>query len=133
MSGNKRQTSGQSAAAARTARLRYKALSRLEAVLHLMVERYGSRTTLGESLAIAATMARLCRVDRVTVAEIADVTGLSKQNISHWAQKRVGQSIEVRSHEDDRRINEIVLIDPRRGQEYVEALAQTLGIDSSDS
>jgi transcriptional regulator with XRE-family HTH domain len=97
-----------------------------------MVERYGARMTLGESLAIASTMSRLCRVDRVTLAEIADATGLSKQNISRWAQKRMGQSIEVKYNEDDRRIKEIVLIDPRRGQEYVEALAQTLGIESRD-
>ena len=132
MSGNKRQSSSQSAAGARTARRRYKTLNRLEAVLQLMVERYGSRMTLGEALGIASTMARLCRVDRVTLAEIADATGLSKQNISRWAQKRMGQSIEVAYNEDDRRIKEIVLIDPRRGQEYVEALAQTLGIESRD-
>ena len=95
-----------------------------------MVERYGARTTLGEALAISLTMGRLCKVDRVTVAEIADATGLRKQNISRWAQKRMGQSIEVRSNEDDHRIKEIVLIDPSRGQEYVEALARTLGIDT---
>ena len=72
MSGNKRRTTSQSSADARTARLRYKTLSRLEAALQLMVERYGSRMTLGEALAIASTMGRLCRVDRVTLAEIAD-------------------------------------------------------------
>jgi len=129
---HKRPTNPQSVAAARTARLRYKTLSRLEAVLHLMVERYGSRTTLGEALAVAVTMARLCRVDRVTLAEIADATGLRKQNISRWAQKRMGQSIEFKSNEDDRRIKEIVLIDPGQGQEYVEAVARTLGIDTRD-
>ena len=132
MSGNKRQTNPDSVAAARTARLRYKTLSRLEAALQLMVKRYGSRTTLGESLAIATTMSRLCRTDRVTLAEIADATGLSKQNISRWAQKRMGQSIEMKSNEDDRRVKEIVLIDPSRGQEYVEELARTLGIGSRD-
>jgi hypothetical protein len=42
----------------------------------------------------------------------------------------MGQSIEVRTNEDDQRIKEIVLIDPSRGQEYVEALARTLGIDT---
>ncbi len=132
MSDSKKQTKPQSAAVARTARLRYKTLGRLEATLKLMVERYGSRMTLGEALAIASTMGRLCRVDRVTLAEIADATGLSKQNISRWAQKRMGQSIEVTFNEDDRRIKEIVLIDPRRGQEYVDALALTLGIDPGD-
>ena len=101
-------------------------------MLHLMVERYGSRTTLGEALAVAVTMTRLCRVDRVTLAEIADATGLRKQNLSRWALKRMGQSIELKSNEDDRRIKEIVLIDPDQGQEYVEALARTLGIDTRD-
>jgi len=101
-------------------------------VLHLMVERYGARMTLGEALAVAVTMTRLCRVDRVTLAEIADATGLRKQNLSRWALKRMGQSIELKSNEDDRRIKEIVLIDPDQGQEYVEALARTLGIDTRD-
>lgn len=132
MPSHKRPTNPQSVAAARSARLRYKTLSRLEAVLHLMVERYGARMTLGEALAVAVTMTRLCRVDRVTLAEIADATGLRKQNLSRWALKRMGQSIELKSNEDDRRIKEIVLIDPGQGQEYVEALARTLGIDTRD-
>ncbi|MCH8882813.1 MAG: MarR family transcriptional regulator, partial [SAR324 cluster bacterium] len=71
-------------------------------------------------------------VDRVTLAEIADATGLRKQNLSRWALKRMGQSIELKSNEDDRRIKEIVLIDPGQGQEYVEAVARTLGIDTRD-
>ena len=130
MSGNKRQTSSQSAAAARTAQLRrHRTLSRLEAALQLLVTRYGPRATLGEVFAITAGMARLCHSDRVTVAEIADATGLRKQNISRWAQKRLGRSIEIRPNEDDARIKEIVLLDPNRGQEYIEELARTLGID----
>ena len=129
MSGNKRRTTSQSAAAARAALLRHKTLSRLEAALQLLVTRYGHRATLGEVLAITAGLVRLCHSDRVTVAEIADATGLRKQNVSRWAQKRLGRSIEIRSNEDDARIKEIVLLDPKRGQEYIEELGQTLGID----
>ncbi len=107
--------------------LRYATLSRLETVLRLLNDRYGSRMTLGEMLAITAGMARLCKRDRVTVAEIAEATGLRKQNVSRWAQKRVGQSIQLQSNEDDRRIKEVVLVDPRRGQEYLEELALIIG------
>lgn len=95
--------------------------------MRLLTDRYGARATLGEVLTLTAGLARLCRSDRVTIAEIADATGLRKQNISRWAQKRVGHSIVLRANEDDKRIKEVVLVDPEQGQDYVEELARILG------
>lgn len=117
--------------APRRASVRYRTLLRLERALRLLTERYGARATLGEVLTLTAGLARLCRSDRVTIAEIAEATGLRKQNISRWAKKRVGQSILLHANEDDRRIKEVVLIDPDQGQDYVEALARILGTDGT--
>ena len=96
--------------------LRYQTLTRLEAVLRLLVERHGARMTLGEMLAITAAMARLCRQDRVTIAEIAEATGISKQNLSRWAHKRIGDSIILRVNEEDRREHDVIILDPQSWQ-----------------
>jgi len=112
--------------------LRYQTLTRLEAVLRLLVERHGARMTLGEMLAITAAMARLCRQDRVTIAEIAEATGISKQNLSRWARKRIGESIMLRVNEEDRREHDVIILDRNRGSEHIERLARIMKIEPDD-
>ena len=107
--------------------LRYLTLTRLESMLQLLVKRHGARMTLGEMLAVYAGMSRLCKQDRVTLAEIAEATGLPKQNISRWAQKRIGSSVGLIVNEDDQRVRDLVMLDRERGQENIERLAQILG------
>lgn len=113
--------------------LRFRTLTRMESILRLLVERHGARMTLGELLAVYAAMARLCKHDRVTVSEVADATGLPKQNISRWAQKRVGQSIGLIVNEDDQRVRDLALLDDRRGQKNIERLAEILEMALKDS
>jgi hypothetical protein len=109
--------------------LRHRTLKQLEAILRHLVDHHGARITAGEMLAIYASMARLCKQDRVTIAEIADATGLPKQNLSRWAQKRIGDSIYLKINEDDQRMHDVVMLDRERGQESIERLAVLLGID----
>ena len=109
--------------------LRYRTLTELEKVLRLLVDRHGARMTLGEMLAITAGMARLCRQDQVTIAEISEATGLPKQNLSRWARKRVGDSISLKVNEDDQRVQDVVMKDALRGQENIERLARIFGTD----
>ncbi len=106
--------------------LRYRTLTQLETILQLLVKRHGARTTLGEMLAVYASMTRLCKRDRVTIREIAEATGLPKQNISRWAQKRLGDSIGLIVNEDDQRVRDVVMLDRERGQENIESLAEIL-------
>ena len=83
--------------------------------------------TAAVSLAIYASMARLCKQDRVTIGEIAEATGLSKQNVSRWAQKRIGDSIYLKINEDDQRMHDVAMLDRERGQESIERMAEILG------
>lgn len=115
-----------------TDNVRYLTLCCLEAVLRLLVDRHGARMSLGETLAVTAAMARLCKQDRVTISEIAEVTGLPKQNLSRWAQKRIGDSITLRVNEEDRREHDVIILDPNRGQETLERLAVLLNIRADD-
>jgi DNA-binding transcriptional ArsR family regulator len=109
--------------------LRYRTLMRLEELMRQLVNRHGARATLGEMLAIYTAMARLCKAERVTIGEIADATGLPKQNVSRWARKRIGDSIHLKVNEDDQRIHDVVMLDRNRGRESIERLAKILGTD----
>jgi hypothetical protein len=60
---------------------RHETLRRLEELLKVLIGRHGARMTLAELLAITAAMARMCERERVSVAEIAAVTGLPKQSL----------------------------------------------------
>jgi hypothetical protein len=110
--------------------VRYCTLHLMEELLSSLVARYGARMTLGELLAITAGMARLCKQDRVTIAEIAEATGLPKQNLSRWARKRIGDSIYLEVDEDDQRKNELIMMDRNRAQEHIVMLAKLLGTDT---
>ena len=103
---------------------RYQTLTRIENILRLLVERYGARMSLGEAYAIYAGMARMCKQDRVSLAEIAEATGLPKQNLSRWAQKRVGDTIHYEINDEDQRVHDLVMVDRERAQEYIELLAE---------
>lgn len=111
--------------------IRYRTLTQMEKVLRVLVDRHGARATIGEMLAIYAGMARLCKQDQVSIAEIAEATGLPKQNLSRWARKRIGDSISLRINEDDQRVHDVVMMDTLRGQENIERLAKLFKIEGS--
>jgi transcriptional regulator with XRE-family HTH domain len=85
--------------------------------------------TLGEMLAVTSAMALLCKQDKVSVAEIADITGLRKQNISRWMNKRVGDSVRLEVNDRDERVRDVSMVDPGRAQAHLESLACILGTD----
>ena len=109
--------------------LRYRTLRQLEQILRLLVDRHGARMTLGEMLAITVSMARLCKQDQVTIGEIADATGLPKQNLSRWARKRIGDSISLKINDEDQRMHDVMMLEQDRGQENIEKLARLLNTD----
>jgi DNA-binding transcriptional regulator GbsR (MarR family) len=112
--------------------IRYRTLTELEKLLRLLVDRHGARMTLGEMLAITAAMARLCKQQQVTIAEISEATGLPKQNLSRWARKRVGDSISLKVNEEDQRMHDVAMVDAFRGQENIERMARIFGTDKQD-
>jgi hypothetical protein len=111
---------------------RYRTLTQLEKILKLLVDRHGARMTLGEMLAITAAMARWCKQDQVSLAEIAEATGLPKQNLSRWAKKRLGDSISLKVNDDDQRMHDVLLSNPAQGQENLERLADVMGLGTTD-
>ena len=113
--------------------IRYRTLTQLEALLYLLVERHGARMTLGEMLAITAAMTLFCKQDQVTIGQIAEATGLPKQNISRWARKRIGDSIFLKINDDDQRMHDVAMLDRERAQEHIERMAELFGITQETS
>ena len=101
-------------------------MSQVESILQQLVKRHGARATLGEMLAVYAGMALFCKQERVTVSEIAEATGLPKQNVSRWVTKRLGVSIGLVVNDDDQRVHDVIMLDRERGQENIENLAGIL-------
>jgi DNA-binding transcriptional regulator GbsR (MarR family) len=108
-------------------KVRKETLASMEDLLTILVERYGRRTTLGEVLAVYAALHRMCSKDRVTIAEIAEATGLPKQSLSRWAQKRLGESIVLNINEDDQRVHDVRLVNREAAAETLSQLAEVLG------
>ncbi len=123
---------GESGLSAEAMDLRYRTLVRLEEILRVLVDRHGARMTLGEILAVTATRARLCKKDQVSLAEIAEATGLPKQSLSRWARKREGDSIWLEADEDDQRMLNMIMTDAARGQDHIEHMARLLGTGKPD-
>ncbi len=115
--------------------MRFETLSALEEVLRQLVHHHGARITLGEMLAITAAMVRWCKHDRVTIAEIAEATGLPKQSVSRWAQKRIGESIVLKTNDEDGRVRDVSMLDSQRGRDNIARLAEIMKIarDRPDS
>jgi len=107
--------------------IRFQTLTTLEVLLRALMERYGARMTVGELLSITAAMAMLCKRDQINIGEIAEATGISKQNISRWMRKRIGDSIVLKINEEDQRMHDVVLLDRERGQGFIEQMADLLG------
>jgi len=108
---------------------RKQTLSVMEDLLSVLVARYGRRTTLGEIYAIYAALHRMCSQECVTVAEIAEATGLPKQSLSRWAQKRVGDSIILNINEDDQRVHDVRLVNKQVATEPLKLLAEILELE----
>ena len=62
----------------------------------------------------------------MTIAEIAEATGLPKQSLSRWAQKRVGDSIVLNVNEDDQRVHDVRLVNHQVAAEPLSQLAEVL-------
>lgn len=108
--------------------IRHRTLTQLEALLYLLVERHGARMTLGEMLAITAAQALFCKQDQVTIGQIAEATGIPKQNISRWARKRIGDSIFLKINDEDQRMHDVAMLDRERGQAHIELMAELFGL-----
>ena len=65
--------------------------SKLEEILRVLIERFGSRATLSEVYALTCGLRMVREGRQPTVGEIAGHTGISKQNISRWVGRLVSE------------------------------------------
>ena len=99
-------------------------------ILALLVERFGTGRTLGETYATLYALMVLRAGGVPSVTEIAKATGCSKQSLSRWLQYQVeiGQAA-TQPADDDARKQEIAITDPMWAYRHVPPLAEILGCE----
>ena len=101
----------------------------LERLLKVLIERYGHTRTLGETYASVCAL-RLCREGgTMSMAEFAKQTGISKKNLSRWAQNAVDRDrLKVREHALDGRMKDFMLTNVEDSSRHLPAIAEILGV-----
>jgi len=96
----------------------------------LLVERFGTGRTLGETYATVYALMVLRAGGIPSIAEIAKATGCSKQSLSRWLRYQIdiGQAT-TQPAEDDARKQEITITDPMWAYRHLESMAKILGCD----
>lgn len=99
----------------------------LEDLLAVLVQRFGTGKTLGEVYATAYALRVLRSGGNPSIAEVAEATGCSKQNLSRWLkfQITIGQAV-TGDVEDDGRKRSIGITDPDWAYRHLEAVAEVL-------
>ncbi|MCZ6641246.1 MAG: hypothetical protein O7G86_11765 [Gammaproteobacteria bacterium] len=99
-------------------------------ILAILVERFGAGRTIGEVYATSYALKEIREGGILSVADISEATGCSKQNLSRWLRYQVdiGQA-RTQPAEDDARRQEIAITDPMWAYRHLESLAAILGCD----
>jgi DNA-binding transcriptional regulator GbsR (MarR family) len=102
----------------------------LEDLLAVLVERFGRSKTLGEVYATVHALRVLRSGGTLTLSEVAEATGSSKQNLSRWLkyQIEIGQ-VTTREAEDDGRMRNFDITDPDWAYRHLESVAEVLGCE----
>ncbi|MGD8416773.1 MAG: MarR family transcriptional regulator [Pseudomonadales bacterium] len=102
--------------------------TQLEQVLKVLVERFGPSRTLGQVYATTYGLRRIREGNPVSLNDIAEVTGVSKQNLSRWSRTLVSRErISVAPHEIDGRMQLIDVTNPGSAGRHLSEIAEILG------
>lgn len=111
----------------RTARSRIRLLSpdrQLEQLLKVLIERFGPARTLGEVFATTYGLHAYREGRSLTLADIAENTGISKQNLSRWLKVHIETDhVVMQPHQDDGRMHTIEISDLSYACRHLDAVA----------
>ena len=101
--------------------------NQLMSLLAELVKRFGTGRTLGEVYANSYAIAASREGRTVSIAEISDATGVSKQNLSRWLQRQIEvDHVTVQPNENDARVQEINIPDLDLAGRHLESIADIL-------
>ena len=96
-------------------------------ILKVLVERFGAGRSLGEAYATLYALKVTREGGTLSVADVANATGCSKQNLSRWLKYQVGiGQVKTQPAEDDARVQEVSITDPMWAYRHLESLAEIL-------
>lgn len=100
----------------------------LEQLLKVLVDRFGSARTLGEVYATTYGLRAYREGRNLTLADIAEHTGVSKQNLSRWLKVHVDTDhVVMQPHQDDARRQNINVTDLDYACRHLPAVAEIFG------
>ena len=83
-------------------------------ILEGLIEKFGSRTSIGALFAMQVTLEMLNKGERPSINDIAELTGTPRQTISRWVSHHVKRGwIQLESNPDDAREKYIRATDRR--------------------
>ncbi|MGD8832853.1 MAG: hypothetical protein PVF57_19765, partial [Pseudomonadales bacterium] len=102
--------------------------AQLEQLLKVFVDRFGASRTLGEAYAITYGLRVWREGGQVTLADVAEHTGIPKQNLSRWLKSRLeAQIVQTEPHDTDARMHQIKVVDIDDTSRHLAAAAEILG------
>jgi DNA-binding MarR family transcriptional regulator len=97
----------------------------LEDLLTVLIERFGGARTLSEVYATTYGMRAYREGRTISLKDIAEKTGVSKQNLSRWLQTHVETDhVVTNPAEDDARIQELTIADEAYAYRHLEPIAK---------
>jgi hypothetical protein len=97
----------------------------LEQLMKILIERFGPARTLGEVYATTYGLHAYRAGRSLTLADIAENTGISKQNLSRWLKAHIETDhVVMQPHQDDGRSHTIEISDLRYACRHLDAIAE---------
>jgi len=97
----------------------------LEQLIRVLCDRFGGRTTLGETLTIVITLDRLSCGETLSISDLANLSGQSISSVSRWLD-RMPHVLLVNDPTDERR-KLIEITDWEKANTHLAAIAAILG------
>jgi DNA-binding MarR family transcriptional regulator len=101
--------------------------AQLEELLKILIERFGASRTIGEIYALTYAMHLAREGKTLSLSEVAEHTGIPKQNLSRWLKSQVEKErAEIELAEDDARRYNIKVTRLESGSRHLAAIAKLL-------
>lgn len=97
----------------------------LEELVRVLCDRFGQRTTLGETLTVLIAFHRLSRGETLSISDLANLSGQSTSSVSRWLDRMT--NVRLVNDPNDERRKLIEIIDWEKPKPYMARVAAILG------
>jgi len=104
--------------------------SDLEALLKILIDRFGPARSLAEVYAKTYALRVIREGGVINLTDVAEKTGISKQNLSRWRKSLEQRNrVLVGPHDEDGRIQNIDVVNLESAGRHLPRIAEALGVE----